>query len=430
MGILLLDLGKTDKAEAAYRQALGIQEKLVADFPDMPQYRSELANSYNNRGNLLAVQRKLAAAVAAYRLALGIQERLVADFPSMPQFRHDLALNHNHRGVVLRDLGKRADAEAAYRLALGIQGKLVADFPDVPQYRQDLAHSHNNRGNLFIVLHKWAEAEAEYGQALGIHEKLVADFPSLPQYRQDLARNRSNRGNLLGILHKWAGAEASSRQALGIHEKLVADFPEIPQYRIDLGATQANFGRLLAKQRQPELALEWYAKAIATLKGVLAQVEVDVAAYRNLRNAHSARAEALDLGLKRYAEALADWDRAVELSPKPEQPQLRLRRAACRVWAGQVDAATQEAEEVAKNANAVTVFNAACVFALASARPDETGSSLSKETCAKRAVALLRQAVAKDAKIAEYITRDVNLHALRKLDDFKKLLAELEEKAP
>jgi hypothetical protein len=85
---------------------------------------------------------------------------------------------------------------------------------------------------------------------------------------------------------------------------------------------------------------------------------------------------------------------------------------------------------VAKNANAVTLFNAARVFALAAGRSDETAGSLSKEECAKRAVALLRQAVAEGFNSVEHIKRDDDLTALRQRDDFKKLLAELEKKFP
>jgi hypothetical protein len=107
-----------------------------------------------------------------------------------------------------------------------------------------------------------------------------------------------------------------------------------------------------------------------------------------------------------------------------------MRRAACRVRAGQVDAATREAEQVAKNANALTLYYAACVFALAAARPGETGGSVSKESWAKRAVALLRQAVARDGKLAELLKRDDDLQALRQRHDFKKLLAELEKQSP
>src|SRR5262249_36860683 len=140
--------------------------------------------------------------------------------------------------------------------------------------------------------------------------------------------------------------------------------------------------------------------------------------------------ETLDFSLKRHSEAVAHWDKFVELSPEPEQPDSRLRRAACRVRAGQVEAAAQEVEDVAKNATAVTVFKAAWVFALAATRPDETGGSPSKEACAQRAVALLRQAVAKDGKLAKDLKTHSDLRSLRQRDDFKKLLAELDSKAP
>ena len=40
-------------AENAYRAALKIQEELAADFPNIPEYRSQLAHSHNNLGFLL-----------------------------------------------------------------------------------------------------------------------------------------------------------------------------------------------------------------------------------------------------------------------------------------------------------------------------------------------------------------------------------------
>jgi tetratricopeptide (TPR) repeat protein len=324
-----------------------------------------------------------------------------------------LALSHNNLATLLLDLGKPDKADAAYRQALGIQEKLAADFPAVPQYSYELALSHNNLGNRLHALGKLAEAEAAHRQALGIREKLATDFPAVPRYREALALSHNHLGNLLVDLRQWAEAETAYCQALDIQEKLAADFSAVPQYRIDLGGSQVNFGRLLSTKGQPEPALDWYAKAIATLEGVLREVKVDATARRFLCNAHWARAGTL-----------------VELSPEPEQMELRMRRAGSRVRAGQVEAATREAEELAKNANAVTLYNAACVFALAAARPDETGGALSKEACAKRAVALLRQAVAKDVKIAEYIEQDDDLKTLRQRDDFKQLLTELPKKSP
>jgi hypothetical protein len=53
--LLQRDLGKPAEAEAAYRAALGIQERLVADFPAVPQYRRELASSLYNLACLSAL---------------------------------------------------------------------------------------------------------------------------------------------------------------------------------------------------------------------------------------------------------------------------------------------------------------------------------------------------------------------------------------
>src|SRR5262249_37748474 len=150
---------------------------------------------------------------------------------------------------------------------------------------------------------------------------------------------------------------------------------------------------------------------------------IDVTARRSLRHAHVSRAFALD-DLKRHTEAALDWDKAIELSPEAERVGVRLARACSRVRAGQVDAAIQEAEELARNADTDTLYNAACVLALAAARRNEAGGSLSKEECANRAIALLRQAVAKGYQDVEHMKNDDDLKALRGREDYEKLLRE------
>jgi serine/threonine protein kinase/tetratricopeptide (TPR) repeat protein len=422
-------LGEHDAALAGYREASVLWGKLAADIPAVHYYRQILARSHNDQGVVLAELGKRAQAEDAYRQALTILEKLAADFPAEPQYRRDLALSHNNLGNLLADLGKPDEAMAAHRQALDIQEKLAAESPAVAQYRSDLARSHNNLGIRLRRLGKPAEAEAAYRQALGIRKKLVVDFPDVPQYRGELARSHNDLGILLKNLGKRAEAEAAYRQALTIQDNLASDFPAVPRYRIDLGGSQVNFGHLLRANQQPEQALEWYAKAIANLESVVRQVKVDATAQLYLRNAHWERAMALD-DLKRHAQAAAAWDKVVELSPEPQRPEMRMNRALSRVRLGQVDTATQEAEELTKNANANTLYDAACVFAVAAARPDESGGSLLKEECAKRAVALLQQAIAKGWMNVELMKKDDDLQALRERDDFKKLLVELEKKSP
>jgi tetratricopeptide (TPR) repeat protein len=424
LGMLLEDLGQRVEAEAAYRRARDLKEQLAADFPAVPEYRQELARSHNNLAHLLAGLGQRVEAGVACRRTVDLQEQLAAEFPAVPQYRQELAASLNNLGVLLAKLGQVPQAEAAYRRAVGLQQKLAAEFPAMPGYREELARSHNNLGALLAGLGRRVEAEAAYRWALEVKEQLATEFPAVPEYRQGLAASHNNLGALLEGLGRGPQAEAAYRRALDLGEQLAAAFPAVPEYRTDLGGSQGNFGQLLRRNKQPQLALEWFDKAIATLQGVLRQVPGDVTTHGFLRNAHWGRAETLD-ALGRHAEAAADWDKVVELSPEQQRASFRLLGALSRVRAGQVGRALRAVEELAKDADADTLYNAACVCALASAAVREQ-----KDKHSRRAVELLRQAVAKGYKDVDHLKQDDDLSSLRGRDDFRKLLGEMDKPSP
>jgi serine/threonine protein kinase/tetratricopeptide (TPR) repeat protein len=425
LGYLLSVLGKGPQAEAAYRQALAIQGKLAEDFPDEPAYCQALSIAHNNLAYLLYNLRRPAEAEAAYRQALTIQKKLVEDFHAVTEYRHMYGCTNNNLGLLLAAQGKPVEAESAYRQALAIQERL----PATALHRHALAVTYMNLANLLARSPNRPEAAATYRQALAIEEKLALESPTVLEYRSTIG----NLHNNLGTLHKEMGnfpeAEAEYRQALDIREKLAAEFPLVPEYLISVGGSQQNYGTFLRTKGQPKESLTWFAKSIETIESALRQVKVDTTALYNLRNAHWGRARALDL-LGRFAEAAPDWDKAVELSLEHERPPIRMGRAASRVRAGKVDAALQEAEALAKVPQPGILYDAACVFALAAGRQEESGGALSKEGCAKRAVELLHQAVARGWKDAEHMKKDDDLKALRPRVDFKQLLTGLEKKFP
>jgi tetratricopeptide (TPR) repeat protein len=245
LGNLLSALDKYTEAEAAYRAAVIHQEELVAQHPAVPGYRQELALSHNNLGILLKKLGQRTKAEAAYRAAVIHQEELVAQHPAVPGYRQELALSHNNLGILLYQLGQRAEAEAAFRAAVIHQEELVVQLPALPQYRQDLATSHNNLGALLADLGKRTEAEAAFRAALKLREELATQHPELPQYRFDLAGSHNNLGLLLRDLGQRAEAAAAFRTALKLKEELVAQHPELPQYRQDLASSHNNLGNLL-----------------------------------------------------------------------------------------------------------------------------------------------------------------------------------------
>ena len=107
-------------------------------------------------------------------------------------------------------------------------------------------------------------------------------------------------------------------------EKLAADFPAVPAHAVALGGGYCNFGNLVHGGGQPEAALVWFQKAIATLEPVVVKEPRMVDARQFLRNSHWTRAMALD-DLGRHVEATRDWERALEFDDGSMRATFRLR---------------------------------------------------------------------------------------------------------
>ena len=98
LGSLFQSTRRPEKAEPAFRDAIAYQKQAVANFPDRPEFRLELASYLFNLGNLIRDKGLLKEAEAIYGEALPIKKHLVAVFPGRPEFREELADGPQRRG--------------------------------------------------------------------------------------------------------------------------------------------------------------------------------------------------------------------------------------------------------------------------------------------------------------------------------------------
>jgi serine/threonine-protein kinase len=421
LAALLAHLGKRDEASVEYKKAIDLRKRLVDAFPTDPGYQRELAYTHNNLGLLLARQGKRDEARKEYEQALGVQKKLAESFPAVPEHRQNLASTHLNLGLLLKDLRKGDEARGEYGKAIGLLKKLAADSPAFPEYRQTLALTHNNLGLLLYGLGKLDEARKEYEKALDLQQKLADGSPTFPEYQRDLAITHNNLAFLLADLGQLDEARKRFEQALGVQKKLADTFPAVFAYQVDLGGTYGNLGNLALVESKPADSLHWFDLAVRTLTPAYEKEPRDRRARRFLRSTLSERAQAYDR-LKKHAEAVKDWDRAIALSPKGEQPSLRASRANSRLRAGQVAEAVAEVEELTKSSKwtAAQWYGFACVYAVSSGKLTDT-----KQEHADRAMTLLNQAVRAGYKDAAHLRKDTDLDPIRGRDDFKKLLADL-----
>jgi serine/threonine protein kinase/tetratricopeptide (TPR) repeat protein len=469
----LAKLNRWAEAVEANRAALKVREKLAKDFPD-PQNRAYLAAAHKLLGErLFQDPRTRTEALESFRAALKVQEKLVEDFPNVPAYRGNLATMHSDLGILLNGLGKWSEAEAAHRAELPHRQQLVKDFPAVPDHQINLGGCYCNLGNairdsgkpaeslewydkaiarldpllkdekpwtgtvrLFAAnshtgkalalerLNRRAEAVEARRTAVALWEKLVEDSPAESKYRQNLAIGYANLGVGLRNLGKWSEAEDAHRAEMPHWENLIKDFPDVPDHQINRAGCCCNLGNAIRDGGKLEESLDWYAKALAFVEPFAVEKKPWSAWARLVKHhAHWGRAKVLDQ-LSRYAEAVADWDKTVELTDPNQRPLMQASRALARLRAGKVDDAMAEIAELTKlkGWTAVGWYTFARMYALAS-----TKDKAKEEEYAQRAVALLRQAVQAGFKDVAQMKKDSNLDPLRQRDDFRKLMAELDK---
>lgn len=318
------------------------------------------------------------------------------------------------------------EAEKHFRLAVALHAKAPPAAGVRSDWSTERATVHCNFGNLLSARKEWEEAEAQFRLAVAEGERVYADFPNHFINRRDLGVTYGNLSNLYAVRRRWPEAEVTLKKGLTIQEKLVVDFAYIPAMKVDLAATCCNYGMLLNDLGRPTEALPWLDRAVDTLRAVLAKEPRTTNARAFLGNSHWGRATANEY-LQRPADALKEWDAALEYSPKKSHPFIRYRRSEALIRLGQTAEAVTEVGQLRKlnDWNATQWYDFACVYAVAA---DEIADE--KQNYADRAMEVLQKAVRAGYKDTAHMKEDKDLDSLRERDDFKKLVAELEKKFP
>jgi tetratricopeptide (TPR) repeat protein len=413
-------------ADTVYRRAAELFRHLAADCPDEPQYRKSLADTHHLLASLLDRCGKTESAVTEFNTAITLLQLLVKDYPAAVDHRRKLAWWQNELGAVLPKVKKLPEAAAEFRRAIAVQYRLVADRPDDPEYRADLADSYSNLGFALMRLGADEAAEAELRRALTIQKSLVEKFPQSPRYRMGQAKTHNSLGIVFTNLRRAGSAESEYRAALALQKQLVADFPNVPDYVVDLAGTSCNYGTLVRTRNAAE-ALDLYRQAVKLLTPLAERQPPHATARLFLSNSHGGRAETLT-GLARFAEAIPEWDRALELDDGTRRPAFELQRAWCLAHVDPPAAVAAVGRLVEDGKlSAERVYSAARVAAAASGRTKDRAEG---GKYAGRAVLLLRQArekgYFKDAARVSVLVKDPAFDPLRGREDFKALVLDLE----
>jgi serine/threonine-protein kinase len=437
LGWLYQKTGRMTEAEPELQTAIALQERLVADHPAAPAYRKFLGHSYNDLGVLYHDTGRLAEAQAAYEKALALYQRLAREHGDVLLYQENLASSHNNLGNVSWAKGQRDRAGAAWQMALTIRAELARRQPTSTAYQQALAMSHYNLGFFYHITKQPAEAEKHWRAALTVRERVAREHPAVPDHQQVVAATYNQLGNLYNDLKRIDESAAMYRHAADLLEKLVAEHPAFPEFAVELGGVYCNLGHRLLNKGDERQASEWYDRAHQTLEGVLQRDPQNATAQEYLFRSCVGRTNRLN-ELKRYAEAVAVWDRALQRDRGTYRDKYRRGRAQTLALAGDHARATAEADELARAPDLPGPAHWTLAFAFAlSADAVAKDTSLDAAERGRRAEQYAARAVQLLLKVRDAgaltspkdLTDGDYLAALRARADFKKLLAEVEAQA-
>jgi tetratricopeptide (TPR) repeat protein len=423
--LLELRRQQIDDALAFYREIL---DKEGGVDPDI---RLDAAQAFEQSAKIENLLGENDAARAHARQAESLLRDLVErSSPDSDSAAH-LVSSLNLRGICEQQVARFDQAEPFHREALRrCEAALQVDAA-AARWLYQLAESHRLLGNVELLRSQFEQAEPHYLAMRETSSRLVEAHPGNLDYRKMLAESYARLGELWK--HGPEKADANSRKAEEQFQDLIRDEPQNPVNEVALGALYHNWAKMWSAHDQPDRALELFARGIARLDNLRRREPQYRQCQGSLQALHGSRAYLLG-SQKRFAEAVPDWDRVIDLEENgPQRNFRRSERAAVLAYTGQHGRAMAEVDELAADngAEARTLYNAACAAVTCAKKvqsdvhvPSEDRGPLAERFTAKAVILLTRVRAAKlftPSKFVEQL-RAPDFEILQSRKDFQKLL--------
>ena len=424
----MLGAREPDEAERLYRRALEIRERFVAENPSDADAVQSLAETFANLGNFAVGFGRPADAAPNYQRAVELLKPVADD--SQPGRRPLFTLVECHKALgILLSVERPAQAQEHFDRSLKFAKELVRRHPNVPGYQLSMAQSFHTLGQHYSSTNQPEKSLAAYREAVRLREPLVERDPREFYAAIGLAETLMNLSTVEGPTAGAAAAETTLRRALAVLAPLAEDHgASLPVRRAEGGVWQ-NLANTLRAQGRIDEALDAHLHSNDVLDAAVRDAPQDATARQLCLNAHGAAAITKG-SAGRHAEALADWDRVVELADEPARQRFRFMRVLTAAQAGDHARAVADLNELFPSASFSDDdrYNAACVYSLCSAaaladgRLSDDDRTRLVDDYARRAVKIIGElgqaGYFQDSQHAANLRDDPDLAPLRSRSDF------------
>ena len=200
MGCIYIKQDNYPAALAAHQKSLQVSRTLYSVHPD-------LANSYNNIGEVYYFQNRGTKALEAFEKALQIHSVVYGEKP-----HPDIATIYSNIGAVYRSQKRHAEALAAYNKALKMYLAVYRERP-----HSDVANTYNNVGDSYLSNKEYEEALVAFKKALEMRQNIYR------KYHPDIATSYNNMGIAYHSQGQYEKALAAFDKALEMRRNIYGE---------------------------------------------------------------------------------------------------------------------------------------------------------------------------------------------------------------
>lgn len=329
LGILLAETDQLPEAETQLSAAQVLIEQLMEDYPHVASLKQELAKCQTSRGKLALADNRFAEAEQLLEGAEILQKQLAKEFPQLPEYSRDLAATLDSLAVAAAYQDRPREAEERLAAATDIYVKLSEIYPDSLEISRDLARCRMREGLLLSEGNQIPQAVQAMDAALEIMEKLCLESPDNDSLSLDLADACFQRGTISAD----EKAEQRLQRAIELWKKL-NEANASPLYLIQQSRAYTILAQYCATQKRWDDALKWQGQSVGVSKLLMEARPGEAFATQAHSLALVHQAEIL-LSLQRFAEAMADWQKALDLATEENRPEMQIDWARSLATAGQ-----------------------------------------------------------------------------------------------
>jgi serine/threonine-protein kinase len=321
LGNLQIDIGRFDEARATHERALALRRGLAEEQRSDIDSLSDLSYSEHNLGWLDSKVGRPESALVHYRRAAELREKALALQPTRIYSRSMLASTLQNMGWLIASTGRKNEARDVLRRGVALMEQCVADQPANVSFRSDLADILSNLGELL----EGNDARAAFARALALREAIVGEVPTVSRFRSHLVTTLRLAGSLESRLKAHAEAVALTERAVGLSEVLARDAPDMVAYQFDLANSLNNLGLALVDAGRPADALPIHERANGVFQAISRKNPADIAAASLIAGSYNNSAMALaalgrhEEAIRALREAIARERACLERDPKTAQ---------------------------------------------------------------------------------------------------------------